>query len=165
MPVPEFILSLRAKIGHEPLWMPGVSVVVLDDVGRVLLGKRADNGLWALISGIPEPGEQPAVAAVRECAEETGVEVEVVALTSLVAGDRVEYPNGDQAYYLDACFWARPVAGDAHVADDESTAVGWFDPADLPTPMHQASVGRLEQTLAFRAAQQAGGHPVPFLVR
>ena len=31
MPVPEFILELRSKIGHSPLWLSGVSVVVLDD--------------------------------------------------------------------------------------------------------------------------------------
>ena len=62
MATPEFIVSLRQKIGHDMLWLPGVSIVVVDAAGRLLLGRRADNGRWAVVSGIPEPGEQPAVA-------------------------------------------------------------------------------------------------------
>ncbi|WP_415504805.1 NUDIX domain-containing protein, partial [Actinomyces slackii] len=83
MPTPEFILSLREKIGHDLLWMPGVSVVVVDDQGRLLLGRRADNGQWAVVSGIPDPGEQPGAAAVRECLEETGVAIELLALVGV----------------------------------------------------------------------------------
>ena len=78
MATPEFIVALRKKIGHDLLWLPGVSLVVVDDDGRLLLGRRSDNGQWAVISGIPEPGEQPAAAAVRECAEETGGDAEEV---------------------------------------------------------------------------------------
>ena len=65
MATPEFIVSLRQKIGHDQLWLPGVSIVVVDDSGRLLLGRRADSGQWAVVSGIPEPGEQPAIAARR----------------------------------------------------------------------------------------------------
>ena len=75
MATPEFIVSLRQKIGHEQLWLPGVSITVVDDAGRLLLGRRTDNGQWAVVSGIPAPGEQPATAIRRECLEETGVDV------------------------------------------------------------------------------------------
>ena len=74
MPTPEFVLSLREKIGHDLLWLPAVTAVVLREDGRVLLARRSDNGNWGLVSGIVEPGEEPAVTAVRECLEETGVE-------------------------------------------------------------------------------------------
>ncbi|MDF9752420.1 8-oxo-dGTP pyrophosphatase MutT (NUDIX family) [Arthrobacter sp. ES3-54] len=60
MATPDFILRLREKIGHEALWLPGVTGVVFDDAGRVLLGQRADNRQWGLITGILEPGEDPA---------------------------------------------------------------------------------------------------------
>ena len=36
MATPEFIVSLRQKIGHEQLWLPGVSIIVVDDAGRDL---------------------------------------------------------------------------------------------------------------------------------
>src|SRR5665648_218290 len=70
MPIPDFVLALRSHVGHELLWMPGVSAVVVHEDGRLLLGRRADNGLWAVVSGILEPGEQPALAAVREALDD-----------------------------------------------------------------------------------------------
>lgn len=65
MPTPEFILKLREKIGHDPLWLVGVTAYIEDGDGRILLGRRADNGNWALISGINEPGEEPADTVIR----------------------------------------------------------------------------------------------------
>ena len=35
--------------------------------------KRSDNGEWTPVTGIVDPGEEPAVGAVREALEETGV--------------------------------------------------------------------------------------------
>ena len=79
MPTPEFILELRRHIGNETLWLSGANLVVLreGDAGpEVLLGRRSDDGNWAAISGIVEPGENPADTVVREALEEVGIEVE-----------------------------------------------------------------------------------------
>lgn len=165
MPVPDFVTTLRAGIGHALLWLPGVSAVVTDDDGRLLLGRRADNGLWAVVSGILEPGEQPAAAAAREVLEETGVVAEVVALTVVHSGGVVRYPNGDEAQYLDVCFWFRAVGGEAHVGDDESLEVGWFAPDALPEDLTRSSQERITHTLAFIAATRAGEHPQPWFAR
>ncbi|WP_149204102.1 NUDIX hydrolase [Actinotalea subterranea] len=151
MPLPDFVTRLRAGVGHELLWLAGVSAVVVADDGRLLLGRRSDTGRWAVVSGILDPGEQPAVAAAREVLEETGVSVEVVALTAVESGDLVRYPNGDLAQYLDVCFWARPAAGSAqaYVADDESLEVGWFAPDALPADLTSSSIGRIERTMRY----------------
>ena len=93
MATPEFIVELRKKIGHDLLWLPGCTAVVIHE-GKVLLGQRSDNGNWGLITGIVEPGEDPGVAARRECLEETGVDVEVEALVGVKAYDVVRFPNG-----------------------------------------------------------------------
>lgn len=162
MPIPAFVQHLRSALGTSPLWLSGVSAVVLDDEGRVLLGKRADNGRWAVVSGILEPGEEPAVAAARECAEETGVRVEVVALTSVTVSEEVTYPNGDRAQYLDVCFWCRPVGGEPQVGDDESTDVGWFPLDDLPEPLHESTLTRIAHARTYVAA---GGDGQPHFVR
>ncbi|WP_225752845.1 NUDIX domain-containing protein [Actinotalea sp. Marseille-Q4924] len=165
MPIPEFVLRLREQVGTDPLWLPGVSAVVLDDDDRVLLGRRADNGRWAVVSGILEPGEEPAPAAAREVLEETGVEVEVVALTAVSVSDRVLYPNGDRAQYLDLCFWCRAVGGEAQVGDDESTEVGWFPLDALPKPLNPSSGPRIERTVAFVEAVRRGERPEAWFAR
>src|SRR4051812_42568595 len=77
VPTPDFILELRSMIGTHPLWLVGVTAVVLRDhpgpEAQVLLVRRADNGWWTPVTGIVDRGEQPADAAVREVLEEAGV--------------------------------------------------------------------------------------------
>ncbi|MBQ1444279.1 MAG: NUDIX domain-containing protein [Renibacterium sp.] len=132
MPIPDFILSLRQKIGHDPLWLPGVGAVVLDDAGRVLLGRRADNGAWTIITGMLDPGEEPAVGAAREVLEETGVLVEVQRLVSTNVVGPVVFANGDVCTFLNQSFRCRYLSGEARVNDDESSDVRWFALDDLP---------------------------------
>lgn len=147
MPIPPFVLSLRSKIGQDLLWLTGLSAVVLDDAGRVLLTKRSDNGEWSLPSGILEPGEQPAQAMIREIAEETCVEAEVVRLSSVVSDPQpYALPNGDVCQYLNLTFVCRYVSGAAAVGDDENTAVAWSAVDELP-PMNQRNRDRLRQAL------------------
>ncbi|MFF5638391.1 NUDIX domain-containing protein [Streptomyces sp. NPDC012825] len=148
MATPDFIRDLRETAGHQLLFLPGVSAVVFDDRGRVLLGRRSDNGCWAIIGGIVEPGEQPADCAVREVYEETAVrcEVERIVLVETLR-EPVVYPNGDQCQFMDVTFRCRAVGGEARVNDDESTEVGWFEVDDLPE-MKRFSHMRIEKALA-----------------
>ena len=132
MATPKFILDLRAKIGHDLLWLTGITGVVLDDAGQVLLVRRADTGRWSLVAGILEPGEQPAVGLAREIQEETAVTVEVERLVSTETLPPSSYPNGDQVQFLDLCFRCRPLHGEPQVNDDESLEVAWFPLSDLP---------------------------------
>lgn len=158
MPIPDFVVALRSRVGTDLLWMPGVSAVVVHDDGRLLLGRRSDNGLWAVVSGILEPGEQPAIAAVREVLEETGI-VAVVQGLAAVASDAetVHYENGDRAQYLDLTFLCRAVGpGDPWVGDDESTDVGWFAHDALPDTLARSSRTRIAHALAYRANPENG---------
>ncbi|SCG38950.1 NUDIX hydrolase [Micromonospora halophytica] len=131
MGVSDYILRMREHIGHDLLWLPSVSAVIRDDVGALLLGKRADDGRWSVVSGFVEPGEQPATAVVREVEEETGLIVEPVRLSSVVSHPHT-YPNGDHCELLNLGFHCRLVSGTATVNDDESVAVEWFPPDRLP---------------------------------
>ena len=132
MATPKFILELREKVGHDLLWLTGISGVVLNDSDQVLLVRRADNGQWSLVAGILEPGEQPAVGLAREVYEETAVVVEVERLVSTEALPPSSYPNGDQVQFLDLCFRCRPLHGEPRVNDDESLEVAWFPLSELP---------------------------------
>lgn len=135
MATPDFIRAVRATAGHQLLLLPGVSAVVFDDDGRVLLGRRADTGTWSIIGGIPEPGEQPATAAEREVYEETAVRCVADRVVLVQALPRpVTYPNGDLCQYMDITLRCRAVGNpaEARVNDDESLEVGWFDVDALP---------------------------------
>lgn len=146
MAIPQFLAELRSVVGTRPLWLSGVTAVVLDDEARLLLGKRADTGEWALVSGIIEPAEQPADAAARECWEETGVLIVPERLCSVSVSPMIEYANGDRAQYLDLTFRCRPVGGEARVNDDESLDVGWFALDSLPE-LAESSRRRLADAL------------------
>ncbi len=141
-PVPDFVVDMRRKIGHDPMWLPAVTAVIRrgDDV---LLVERADNGRWSPVTGIVDPGEQPAVAAAREALEETGVRVSVDRLAATDAHPEIVHVNGDRASYLDLTFACTWLEGVAHVADDESTDVRWWPVTALP-PMADALLARIE---------------------
>jgi 8-oxo-dGTP pyrophosphatase MutT (NUDIX family) len=153
VPIPEFIRDLRHHVGHRPLWLSGVSAVVLNSDGRILLTHRADTRQWAVVSGVLEPGEEPARAILREISEETGVRAEVQRLTSVDVTPMITYPNGDQTQYLDVCFLARHRDGEPHPADDENIAVEWFSPDALPADL--ATTSRLRIDKALRDDQAA----------
>jgi ADP-ribose pyrophosphatase YjhB (NUDIX family) len=150
MPTPDFVLELRRSVGQAELWMPGVTAVVRRG-DEVLLVLRADNGEWAPVGGIVEPGEEPAVCAAREVLEETGVVARVDRLASTSVMRDVVHVNGDRAAYLDQCFACTWVSGEARVADDESREVRWWPVDDLP-PMRPVLRERIEAALSDEQA-------------
>lgn len=52
-----------------------VSTVALIFDGKMLMGKRQDNGRWTHPGGHLEPDESPEAGAIREVKEEAGVEI------------------------------------------------------------------------------------------
>ncbi|MEU3183814.1 NUDIX domain-containing protein [Streptomyces sp. NPDC006923] len=147
MATPEFIRTIRASAGHQLLFLPGVTAVVFDDDGRVLLARRADTGAWDLVGGIPEPGEQPATTAVREVYEETAVRCSAERVVLVQALEPMQYPNEDRCQFMDITFLCRATGGEARVNDDESLEVGWFPLDALPGLSAYCSL-RIQQALA-----------------
>ena len=129
--ISEYVANLRRHVGKDLLMLPSACAVVVDDGGRVLLGRRADTGTWSLPAGAIDPGEQPADAAVREVYEETGVHIAVERLAGVELRE-VTYPHGDVCQYLTVWFRCKAIGGHAVVNDEESSAVGWYSPEELP---------------------------------
>jgi ADP-ribose pyrophosphatase YjhB (NUDIX family) len=117
--------------------------VIVQRDGEVLLVRRRLNprrGLWSLPVGFVDFDEAPADAAVRECQEETGLEVEIVDLLDVIAGER----HGDAditIVYRARWVGGEPVEDHLRAADDVDR-VAFFAPEDLPP-------------LAFRATREA----------
>jgi ADP-ribose pyrophosphatase YjhB (NUDIX family) len=152
--IPEHVQALREKVGTMPLWLPGVTAVVRREGAsgaELLMVRRADNGRWTPVTGISDPGEEPAETARRETLEETGVVVEVERVASVSATGEVVYPNGDRAAYLDVTLACRYVGGEAHVADDESSDVRWW-PVDALPEMEPTMAARVADGLADKVA-------------
>lgn len=145
MPTPDFILELRHSVGTHPLWLSGVTAVVVRE-HELLLVRRSDTGEWTPVTGIIDPGEHPAVAARREVLEEAGVEVTVERLAAVGVTDPIVYSNGDRAQYLDIIFRCRWDSGEPYPADGENTEARWFALDDLP-PMTDDFRGRVATAL------------------
>lgn len=110
----------------------GVAVVLLDDHGRILLGRRSAGGNvgeWCIPCGYVEWGEDIRDAARRKFLEETGIEVE----TGDVCAVHSNFHN-EASLTVGVWFYARRVAGEPRASDDLD-AVEWFDPKHPPEPL------------------------------
>ncbi|WP_022867392.1 NUDIX hydrolase [Schaalia vaccimaxillae] len=156
MATPDFVLELRKHVGHAPLWMPGCTAVVMRPVGigevealpdglrgwskgeltphevEILCVRRSDNGQWTPVTGIVDPGEDPAVAARRETLEEAAVSAEATRLLGVEVVGPVTYDNGDVTTYLDVAFACEWLSGDPLPADGENTEARFFRADSLP---------------------------------
>lgn len=113
---------------------PAVAALVVDDQGHVLLARRAfepDAGLWDVLGGFLEEGEDPLEGLRRELLEETGVEVESDGFLGTFIDTYGEGPTA--AYVLNLAWRAHIVAGELLAADDVSE-LRWFAPEELPPP-------------------------------
>jgi len=109
---------------------PKVAVAVLaEKEGQVLLVRRAnepERGRWTLPAGFLDAGEDPVLAAERECLEETGLHVKVETLLDVVS--KLEHPQGAHIIIF---YKAKIVSGEI-VPGDDADMVAFFSPNDLP---------------------------------
>ena len=109
-----------------------VSAAIIRD-GQVLVVRRARApalGIWTLPGGVVEAGETLTEALRREVAEETGIEVEPVAL----AGHREVVVRDDGGrvarHFVILCFAARWMRGETRL-NEELAEARWLRPAEL----------------------------------
>ena len=115
--------------------------VLVEHEGKVLLVRRRMNpfqGLWTFPAGFVDFDEAPADAAVRECREETGLEVEITGLLDVIPGR--EHERGADIVIV---YCARLVGGELRPADDVDR-VAFYPPDENTLP-----------PLAFRATRIA----------
>jgi 8-oxo-dGTP diphosphatase len=108
--------------------VPGAGVLVEMEGGIVLVqrGQPPFVGWWALPSGYIETDESVEQAAVRECREETGLDVELLELFGVYS-----FPEGPVQSGIVIFYRARPVGGELSAGDDAQD-VGIFHPDTLP---------------------------------
>ena len=119
-----------AACGHIHFFDPKVAAVALiERGGKVLLVRRVMNperGKWTIPGGFVDAGEDPRLAAARECLEETGLQVEITDL--LEALFSTEHPRSAS---IILAYRARITGGELRAGDD-ADGIGFFGPNDLP---------------------------------
>ena len=132
---------------NDPLYRPGVGVMLLNREGKVFVGQRLDNALdaWQMPQGGIDAGEEPLAAALRELEEETGItadKVEVVFrcpveliydLPDELIGKVWKEPwRGQRQTWFLARFLGQDSDVDLATPHPEFRAWKWADPAELP---------------------------------
>jgi len=128
-----FVQEWLANVGEG---VPGyvtpkvaIGAVVGNGRGEILLVQRADSGIWLYPTGWADIGYSPSEVAVKEVAEETGIECEPISLLSVIDGQRMGFSRFGMYMLL---FYCRATGGDLRPHPLETAAVGWFAESELP---------------------------------
>ncbi|GAB3406594.1 hypothetical protein GCM10027515_21390 [Schumannella luteola] len=157
MPLSPYVLGIRERIGHDLLYLPGVSAVIERD-GSYLLARTPGDDRWGIVGGGMEPVEEPVDALRREVREELGIEIVVGELLGAYGGESLvfEYPNGDVVSYATMAWSCALPDGvtDAQlrIEREELTEVAWLTPERfLAEPHHLWAERMIRDDLARRA--------------
>ncbi|MCA9935995.1 MAG: NUDIX hydrolase N-terminal domain-containing protein [Ardenticatenaceae bacterium] len=138
---------LRAPVFARPTPITVGDAAVIDGNGRILLIQRADNGKWAMPGGAIEVGETPAEGVVREVLEETGAEVEALALVGIHDSRLCGSVTRHHLYQL--TFLCQPVGGNGRYQDashaHEVLNAGWFPEDNLPADVDPGHITRIPE--------------------
>lgn len=129
-----YIMDLRKVVGHAPLLQAGASIIIENEDGQVLLGKRTDNHQWGHAGGSIELGETVEEAAKRELFEEMGLVADEMELFYINSGEETHYiyPNGDEVYNVEIIYICRKYHGTIKRQEEEVEELKFFDVDDIP---------------------------------
>ena len=138
-----YIKDIREKIGHKPIVMSGVGLIICKD-NKILLQKRAD-----------ELGETYVDALNRELKEEMNITPVNPKLYGIFSGAKTYhvYPNQDEVYVMNHVFFCEEYEGEIQFNDHEVTECKWFDIYNLPDKLIDLDVsvlGHLNEYLENR---------------
>ena len=123
------------RLAREGKIRLGSSAIIFDETRKkVLLTRRADNGLWCLPGGAMDSGESAAEACKREVFEETGLDIRVKRLVGVYSDPNqlVVYPDGSKVHVVALSFEAVIVGGTPGLSN-ETTDVGFFSMNEMET--------------------------------
>jgi len=122
----------------------GVGVWIIKD-GKVLLGKRKNAhgaGSWCPPGGHLEWNESIEACALRETAEEAGVEITNVRAQTFTNDVSLE----EDTHYITICTVADYVSGQAEILEpDKCERWDWFGWDELPQPLFLPAENMLKQ--------------------
>jgi inorganic pyrophosphatase len=122
-----YIMNLRRFIGHMPLITIGAGVIIENEEGKVLLGRRRDNGMWDLGGGGMELGESLEDCAKRELFEEMGLTAHSLEFLDIFSGrPPITCPSGDIIEHVAVIYICRDFSGELKAQEEEVCELRWF---------------------------------------
>jgi len=112
--------------------VPSVNVVIENSRGQILMIRRSDNDNWALPGGAIDLGESMIDAAIRETAEETGIDCEVTGLVGIYTDPKhvILYTSNHEVRQEFSILLTARETGGTPTPSSESAEVVWVEPAD-----------------------------------
>jgi 8-oxo-dGTP pyrophosphatase MutT (NUDIX family) len=136
----------------------GIVVRHLGGAPHLVVGMRRrerDGVTWSLPKGTPTHGESREQTAVREVAEETGLDVRITEPLESIEYSFVQH--GTRIQKTVHYFLMEPTGGDLSRHDREFEQVRWIAFADAPGLLTFAT----ERALVARAAERVSARPEP----
>ena len=127
-----YIKWIRSKVGNEKIMLTFAGGCIFNELGEVLLQRRADCNKWGFPGGGIELGETPQMAAIREIKEETGLDVEIIKLIGVYTDFDVQYPNGDKAQSICIAYELKVTGGELLGDENETLELKYFALDNLP---------------------------------
>ena len=134
---------------QTPRHSVSVSGIVIDDHGRALLIRRRDNHRWEPPGGVLELSEAIHDGLRREVREETGLDIEPIALSGV-------YKNMARAI-VNLVFRCK-ITGGGLATNDEASAFRWTTESEVPGLMDEAYAIRVLDALHETAAAAVRPH-------
>ena len=101
-----YMNKMRELLGHQTIIQCAASIIIINDKGELLLGKRTDNGYWGYSGGSIEIDEKVEDCARRELKEEMGLSADELEFFYINSGKECHYvyPNGDEVSNVEIIF-------------------------------------------------------------
>lgn len=142
-----YIKDIRAKVDHMPILLNAAAGAIVNDQHQILLQERADTHDWSLPGGYMEYGESFEQTVLREVAEDSGLNVEIIAPINIFDQGFTEYPNGDVAQVISMLYLVAPIGGHLIEAPtDEALSLRYFDFDNLPPLLNQQNKDMIQAT-------------------
>lgn len=151
-----YIMDLRKVVGHAPLLQCAGSVIIENENGEILLGKRTDNHKWGYAGGSIELNETVEECAQRELFEETGLIADELEFFMVNSGPEVHYiyPNGDEVYNVEIIYLCRKYHGTLKRQEEEVEELRFFALADIPAEISDPITPVVRKYIEMRKTQE-----------